>query len=133
MTTGAAQSMNRQVAGGAALVLALLCTLSSSTAHAGVSYELTVRVDVDRRSLSGQARITFTNDSASALPQVLLWCYPDRFAVRPAALNDYNRYWIYPYRFNPASLIETPKVTLWVVAAEGGRRGRPPKSRNGLM
>ena len=89
---------------GAALVLALLCTLTSTTAGARASYDLSVRVDVDRRSLSGHARITFTNDSASALPQVLLWCYPDRLAVRPAELNDYNRYWIYPYRFNPASL-----------------------------
>ena len=89
---------------GAALILALLGTLTSTTALAHASYELTARIDVDHRSLSGHARITFTNDSKSALPQVLLWCYPDRFAVRPAALNDYNRYWIYPYRFNPARL-----------------------------
>ncbi len=83
------------------MVLLGLCI--GTTAHARPSYDLTVRVDVDHRHLSGQARITFTNDSTSALPQILLWGYPDRFAVRPAALNDYNRYWIYPYRFNPAS------------------------------
>lgn len=89
---------------GAALLLAVLGLLTSTTARALPSYELTVRVDVDQRSIRGRARITFTNDSASALTHVLLWRYPDRFAVRPAALNDYNRYWIYPYRYNPASL-----------------------------
>ena len=88
----------------AALLSALLCLLTSAKVGARPSYDLTVRLDVDRRSLTGKARISFTNDSATALSQVLLWRYPDRFAIRPAALNDYNRYWIYPYRYNPASL-----------------------------
>ena len=88
----------------AALLLALLGLSICTTALARPSYDLAVRVDVERRSLSGQARIAFTKDSSSALTHVLLWRYPERFAVRPAALNDYNRYWIYPYRFNPASL-----------------------------
>ena len=95
------EQMRRYVA---AFLGVLLCLFTSTTAHGRPSYELTVRVDVERRSLSGHARITFTNDSASALTRVLLWRYPDRFAVRPVALNDYNRYWIYPYRYNPASL-----------------------------
>jgi hypothetical protein len=87
-----------------ALLLVLSCLFAGTPARARPSYELTVRLDVDRRSLSGHARITFINGSASALSHVLLWSYPDRFAVRPAALNDYNLYWIYPYRYNPASL-----------------------------
>lgn len=86
------------------VAVVLLSLLTSVTVRARPAYELTVRIDVDRRSLTGQARIRFANDSAGPLTQVLLWLYPDRFAVRPAALNDYNRYWIYPYRYNPASL-----------------------------
>lgn len=87
-----------------AALLILSCLLTGLAAEARPSYDLTVRVDAEQRSVSGRARITFANDSAAALSQVLLWRYPDRFAARPAELNDYNLYWIYPYRFNPASL-----------------------------
>ncbi len=89
---------------GAALLVVVLGLCTSATVHARPQYDLDVRVDVKRRTLSGRARITFKNDSDSALSQILFWNYPQRFAVRPSALNDYNRYWIYPYRFNPASL-----------------------------
>lgn len=85
-------------------LLGVLLGLPGVAGAARPAYDLAVRVDVDRRALSGRARITFSNGSERALQRVPLWRYPERLAVRPAALNDYNRYWLYPYRFNPASM-----------------------------
>ncbi len=90
---------------GFSLAWLLFAQLLSGVARAErPRYDLALRVDPAGRDLSGLARITFINQSTVPLHQVLLWRYPDRFAVRSAALNDFNFYWVYPARFNPSTM-----------------------------
>ena len=63
-------------------------------------YEVSVRVDAEARRLDGHARIVVTNGSSAPVEELWLWRYPERFARRSPALNDYNFFWVYPYRFN---------------------------------
>src|SRR6476469_9745774 len=83
-------------------VVAVLVTTATAWAGAGPPprYDLSVRVDAEARTLSGHARITVTNDTAAPVGELWLWRYPERFAERSRALNDYNFWWVYPYQFN---------------------------------
>ena len=80
-------------------------------------YDLEVKVDPEQRKLSGRAHITLHNDGEAPLGKVLLWRYPHRFATQPAALNDYNWFWLYPYRFDPGTM------TLRSARADGREAG----------
>ena len=68
------------------------------------SYDVSVRVDAAARRLEGHARIVVPNDSGAPLGELWLWRFPERFAARSPALNDYNFYWVYPYRFDPGHM-----------------------------
>jgi hypothetical protein len=91
-------------------VLRSVCTLLillfafAARASPAVSYDLDVRVDTVARRVDGRARIELTNTSARPLDELVLWRYPERFASRSPALNDYNFYWIYPRTFNPGAM-----------------------------
>jgi hypothetical protein len=87
------------------LALVALMLLSRAAAAAPtVAYDLDVSVDVDARQLDGRAHITVTNPTRQPLDELWLWRYPERFASRSPALNDFNFYWVYPRSFNPASM-----------------------------
>lgn len=67
-------------------------------------YDITVRVDAEARQASGHARIVVPNNGTMAMTELMLWRFPERFATRSRALNDYNFYWVYPTRFNPGHM-----------------------------
>src|SRR5436309_5176867 len=83
-----------------AVMIATAAASAGSIATAAPRYELSVRVDAEARSVDGHARIGVTNDTAAAVGELWLWRYPERFAKRSRALNDFNFWWIYPYSFN---------------------------------
>ncbi|HEX6834989.1 MAG TPA: hypothetical protein VF334_00375 [Polyangia bacterium] len=84
-------------------VVAVLCATAAVHAE-GPSYDVSVRVDFEARHLDGHARIVVPNDTGAPLGELWLWRFPERFATRSPALNDYNFYWVYPYRFNPGHM-----------------------------
>src|SRR6478736_2095498 len=84
--------------------LLLLLLAAPALATQTVTYDLDVRVDTVARRIDGRARITITNPTASSLTELWLWRYPERFARRSPALNDFNFYWIYPRSFNPGGM-----------------------------
>ncbi|MGZ3406765.1 MAG: hypothetical protein ACXVAN_10015 [Polyangia bacterium] len=86
------------------LVAAVAVVCAAATAHATPSYDVSVRVDAEAHRLEGHARIVVPNDTGAPLAELWLWRFPERFAERSPALNDYNFYWIYPYRFNPGHM-----------------------------
>ncbi|HEX9103223.1 MAG TPA: hypothetical protein VF997_13520, partial [Polyangia bacterium] len=86
-----------------AAAVAVLCATAAVQA-AEPSYDVSVRVDFEARHLDGHARIVVPNDSGAPLGELWLWRFPERFAARSPALNDYNFYWVYPYRFNPGHM-----------------------------
>jgi hypothetical protein len=85
-----------------AAVVAVVC--ATAAVHADPRYDVSVRVDAEARHLEGHARIVVPNDTAVPLAELWLWRFPERFATRSPALNDYNFYWVYPYRFNPGHM-----------------------------
>lgn len=115
------------------LVVVVASLVAAATAHASpVRYDLSVRVDAEARTVSGHARITVENTTAAPLPELWLWRYPERFATRSPALNDYNFYWIYPYRFNPGHM-RTGAVTVDGRAAAVEVRDHPRAGRGTLL
>src|SRR5690349_11536241 len=84
-------------------VVAVICA-AATTARAEIAYDVSVRVDAEARKLDGHARIVVPNETGAPLGELWLWRFPERFATRSAALNDYNFYWVYPYRFNPGHM-----------------------------
>lgn len=87
--------------------VAVLCATAAVHAEAPApapSYDLSVRVDFEARHVDGHARIVVPNDTGAPLSELWLWRFPERFATRSTALNDYNFYWVYPYRFNPGHM-----------------------------
>src|SRR4051812_6569104 len=87
-------------------------------------YDLSVRVDAPGRKATGHARIEVPNGTGAPLGELWLWRYPERFAARSRALNDYNFYWVYPRRFNPGHLA-TGAVTVDGRAALAEVRDHP--------
>src|SRR3954452_7975877 len=83
--------------------VAVVCATSAALAEPP-SYDVSVRVDAEARKLEGHARIVVDNDTGAPQSELWLWRFPERFATRSKALNDYNFYWIYPYRFNPGHM-----------------------------
>ena len=74
---------------------------ATAAVHAeGARYDVSVRIDAEARRLDGHAHIVVPNDTSAPLTELWLWRYPERFAARSPALNDYNFYWVYPTRFN---------------------------------
>jgi hypothetical protein len=94
-----------------ARIMVAALSLLAATARAGVHYDLDVRLDSRARTVSGRARITVENSGKLPLGELWLWRYPERLAERSPALNDFNFYWIYPYRFNPGAM-RTGAVTV---------------------
>ena len=91
------------------LAVVVASLVAAATAHArpapsGVRYDLSVRVDAEARTVEGHARIAVDNTTGAPLDELWLWRYPERFATRSRALNDYDFYWVYPYRFNPGHM-----------------------------
>ncbi|MCU1282439.1 MAG: hypothetical protein JWM53_5985, partial [bacterium] len=86
------------------LVAAVAVVGAAAMAQAAPSYDVSVRVDAEARRLEGHVRIVVPNDSGAPLAELWLWRFPERFAARSPALNDYNFYWVYPYRFNPGGM-----------------------------
>jgi hypothetical protein len=91
-----------------AVVAVLLTTAAELYAQPLPQYDVSVRVDAEARTASGHARIVVTNPTDAPLGELWLWRYPERFASRSRALNDYNFYWVYPYRFNPGHMRTGP-------------------------
>ncbi|HEY2745596.1 MAG TPA: hypothetical protein VGL86_13265 [Polyangia bacterium] len=91
-----------------AAVVAVVCAAAVAWADGAPvdapSYDVSVRVDAEARKLEGHARIIVPNTTGAPLDAVMLWRFPERFATRSRALNDYNFYWVYPYRFNPGHM-----------------------------
>ena len=91
-----------------AAAVAVLCATGGVHAQpAGLDatrYDVSVRVDAEARRLDGHARIVVPNDTGAPLSELWVWRYPERFATRSPALNDYNFYWVYPIRFNPGHM-----------------------------
>src|SRR2546423_5354920 len=86
-----------------AAVVAVVC--AASAVHAsGPSYDGRGRVDAGAGRVEGHARIVVPNETGAPLAELWLWRFPERFAARSPALNDYNFYWVYPYRFNPGHM-----------------------------
>jgi hypothetical protein len=85
----------------AAVVAVLVAT---AAARAEPTYDVSVRVDAEARRVEGHARIVVPNQTEAPLTELWLWRFPERFAARSPALNDYNFYWIYPVRFNPGHM-----------------------------
>ncbi len=75
--------------------------------------QVDARLDVDRRLVTGTVALSVVNVTADPLDVVYLWLEANRFARRPAALNEVNFYWVYPDRFDPGGA----RVT----AVKGGR------------
>ena len=73
-------------------------------------YDISVRVDAEARQVSGHARIVVTNGSVAPAHEITLWRFPERFATRSKALNDYDFYWVYPTRFNAGHMRTGPVV-----------------------
>ncbi|MDB4965290.1 MAG: hypothetical protein JWN44_979 [Myxococcales bacterium] len=91
------------------LAAAVAVLLACGQAWAGPPhYDVSVRVDAEARKLEGHARIEVTNDSGAPVGELWLWRYPERFAQRSTALNDYNFWWVYPYSFNPGHMRTGP-------------------------
>jgi hypothetical protein len=65
---------------------------------------LNVTLDPQRGLISGRAYLRLTNVSATKLPSVPLWLYPNHLAERPEALGDVNFHWLYPGLFSPAGM-----------------------------
>lgn len=86
------------------LSVAVACLMTATAYALPVRYDLSVQVDVEARTARGHARITVENTSAGPLHSLWLWRYPERFATRSPALNDYNFYWVYPARFNSGQM-----------------------------
>ncbi|HEX4462380.1 MAG TPA: hypothetical protein VIA18_30595, partial [Polyangia bacterium] len=93
-----------------AVVVCLTTMMTAAAAAELPRYDISVRVDAETRQVSGHARIVVTNNSDAAVRELDLWRYPERFAVRSKALNDYNFYWIYPTRFNAGHMRTGPVV-----------------------
>jgi hypothetical protein len=86
-----------------AAAVAVMC--ATAAVHAdGTRYDVSVRVDAEARTLEGHAHIVVPNETGAPLGELWLWRYPERFATRSPALNDYNFYWVYPTRFNPGHM-----------------------------
>jgi hypothetical protein len=115
-------------------VVAVLVTTAAAWADAGPPprYELSVRVDAEARKLAGHARITVSNGTAAPVGELWLWRYPERFAERSAALNDYNFWWVYPYQFNPGHM-RTGPVTVDGRAATAEVRDHPRAGKGTLL
>ncbi len=82
--------------------LALLLAASAASARPHVTID--ARVDARARTVEGRAAIEIANDSRAPLGEILLWRFPARLARRPAGLNDYNFYWVYPRSFSPGGM-----------------------------
>ncbi len=111
-------------------VVAVVC--AAAVVRAEVAYDLHVRVDAEARRLDGHARIVVPNDTAAPLAELWLWRFPERFATRSPALNDYNFYWVYPYRFNPGHM-RTGAVLVDGRAASVEVRDHPEAGRGTLL
>lgn len=87
------------------LVVVLACIATTSRARAEpMAYDVSVRVDAERGRVEGRARIGVPNETGAPVGELWLWRYPERFATRSKALNDYNFNWVYPYTFNPGHM-----------------------------
>ncbi|MFH1434328.1 MAG: hypothetical protein ABIJ56_01305 [Pseudomonadota bacterium] len=81
-------------------LLAVIVFLAGGLAHAGPGTQIKVSVGPGLDYLEGRAVIEVEEKDAKD-GRVLLWLYPNRFSRPPDNLNAMNRYWIYPYDFNP--------------------------------
>jgi hypothetical protein len=87
-----------------AVVTVLWTTALAYAADPLPRYDVSVRVDAEARTATGHVRIEVPNGTGQPLTELWLWRYPERFAQRSRALNDYNFYWVYPRRFNAGHL-----------------------------
>ena len=115
----------------AAAVVAVVCATAAARA-APPRYDVSVRVDSEARHVEGHARITVDNDTGAPMGELWLWRYPERFATRSPALNDYNFYWVYPYRFNPGHM-RTSAVVVDGRAAAVEVRDHPRAGKGTLL
>jgi hypothetical protein len=114
-----------------AAVVAVVC--ATVAVHAAPPrYDVSVRVDAEARHVEGHVRIVVDNDMAAPQNELWLWRFPERFATRSPALNDYNFYWIYPYRFNPGHM-RTSAVVVDGRAAAVEVRDHPRAGKGTLL
>lgn len=114
-----------------AAAVAVVC--ATAAVHAAPPrYDVSVRVDFEARRVEGHARIVVDNDGAEPLGELYLWRFPERFAARSPALNDYNFYWVYPTRFNPGHM-RTGAVVVDGRAAAVEVRDHPQAGKGTLL
>lgn len=58
------------------------------------------RLDAGAGVVTGTVRLAVDNPTHDPLDRAYVWLYPNRFAVRPSALDDVTFYWVYPDRFD---------------------------------
>lgn len=92
----------------------LLAGAGAARAHAEGATSLDVTLDAGRRRVHGTVRIEIPNPTRAPLDRAYVWLYPNRFATRPAALDDVNFHWIYPNEFSAGQM----RV---LAARQGGR------------
>ena len=90
-----------------AVAVAVVASLASAVGRARPAlprYDIDVRVDRrGARGSRGTRASSCPTTTGAPLGELWLWRYPERFATRSPQLNDYNFYWVYPYRFNPGA------------------------------
>ena len=106
-----------------AAAVAVVC--ATAAVHAAApSYDVSVRVDSEARHLDGHARIVVAQrHRRAASPSCGCGAFPSASPRARRALNDYNFYWVYPYRFNPGHM-----RTGAVARRRARRRGRGARS-----
>ena len=97
-------------------------TLGARAAHADVETTLEVHIDTARRLIAGRERVVVTNPTGAPLATATFWLYPNRLADQPRAIDDVDRYWVYPLGFSPAFMT--------VVAVKAGGRDVVPRVRD---
>ena len=75
--------------------------LAHAQASAGWTTEVHATLDAERGSLRGVALLGFVNRTDAPIDRAYVWLYPNRFARRPARLDDVSFYWLYPREWNP--------------------------------
>lgn len=73
-------------------------------ALAAVTLEIDARLDPAAQIVEGHVTADVQNPTREPLDRLYFWLYPNRFARPPAALDDVNRYWIYPRGFDAGSM-----------------------------
>ena len=89
----------------AALVVAVTAQgLRAQAASPGVAATVSARIASDLSKLDGVVELTVPNPGPGALSDLDLWTFPQRLAVRPAALGEVEATRVFPEGFSPGAM-----------------------------